>query len=121
MRSIVSRILGTRFTVFGILAILALVVAQSAAVFADSTTKHINFDRDVMIGTAKIKAGDYTLVVDSGTLTVKSGKKVVATSPAHWETRSTNYERDSVLYGTDDHVIEIRFAHQPAVLVIAAP
>jgi hypothetical protein len=74
-----------------------------------------------MIGGAKLSAGDYGLVVDGGQLTVKQGKRVVAQVPAHWEARDATPDSNSVLYGDNNKVMEIRFAHQRDVLIIATP
>jgi len=46
---------------------------------------------------------------------------VVAQTDAHWEARDDTPDRSSVLYGDGYQVIEIRFAHQRDVLIVAAP
>lgn len=123
MRSQFLRRFGSRFFALGFLAIVVFALAHPVPASADSTTKHVTFDLDVIIGGTKLLAGDYTLIVDTGHLTVKRGRTVVAQAVAHWVARDTKPDRDSVLYGSgdDNQVLEIRFAHQRDVLVLGAP
>jgi hypothetical protein len=103
------------------LAILAIALIAAAPARADKTTKNISFDHEVMIGGTKLPAGEYTLVIDGEHLTVKVEHKIVAQASVHWEARDNKPDRDSVLYGDDNQVMEIRFARQRDVLVIAGP
>jgi len=119
MRSGRLQTLGTR--IVGLIGILTLALAATAGVSATTTTKKFTFAHEVKIGGSKVAGGDYALVVDDTQLTVKRGNKVVAQVPAHWVTRDTKSDTDSVVYGSDGQVIEIRFAHQNEVLVIATP
>lgn len=105
----------------GILAIFAVALMSAAPARADKTTKNISFDHAVMIGGTKLPAGEYTLVIDGEHLTVKVEHKIVAQATVHWEARDEKPDRNSVLYGDNNLVIEIRFAHQRDVLVVAAP
>jgi hypothetical protein len=104
----------------GVLAIIALALSTSTTVSADTTTKKITFDHEVVIGGTKLPGGDYTLVIENGHVTVKAEKKIVAQCTAHWEARDNKPDSSSVLYGDNNQVIEIRFAHQRDVLVVAA-
>jgi len=119
MNSNMRRRFNPRFT--GILAILAIALIAAAPARADKTTKNISFDHEVMIGGTKLPAGEYTLVIDGEHLTVKVEHKIVAQASVHWEARDNKPDRDSVLYGDDNQVMEIRFARQRDVLVIAGP
>jgi hypothetical protein len=119
MNFIRTQFLVSRFFVF--IAVVALALSAAGAASADSTTKHITFDHEVVIAGTTLPAGDYTLLVDSGRLTVKRENKVVAQTDAHWEARDDTPDRSSVLYGDGYQVIEIRFAHQRDVLIVAAP
>ena len=119
MRSTRLRWFGPRF--FAFIGAMALALSVTVAASADTATKHVTFDHEAMIGGAKLSAGDYGLVIDGGQLTVKQGKRVVAQAPAHWEARDATPDANSVLYGENNKVIEIRFAHQRDVLIIATP
>jgi hypothetical protein len=119
MRTARLQTLGARLV--GLIGILALALTATASVMATTTTKKFTFDREVTIGGAKVAGGDYALVVDDAQVTVKRGNKVVAQVPAHWETRAAKPDSNSVLFGSDNQVIEIRFAHQSEVLVIGTP
>jgi hypothetical protein len=105
----------------GILAILAVALTAAVPGWADKSTKNISFDHEVMIGGTKLPAGEYTLVIDGEHLTVTAKHKIVAQASVHWEARDEKPDRDSVLYGDNNQVMEIRFAHQREVLVVAAP
>ncbi|MGB6430209.1 MAG: hypothetical protein WBF06_06460 [Candidatus Acidiferrales bacterium] len=113
------RLFGSRLFVF--LSVMALALSFTAAASADTATKHITFDHDVLIGGVKLPAGDYVLVISDGHLTVKRENKIVAQATTHWEARDNTPTADSVLYGDNNLVLEIRFAHERAVLVVAAP
>ena len=119
MRTKFGKRVSPRLVVFAGIMALALSMALTAS--AESTTRHFNFDLDVVIGGTKVPAGDYTLVIDDSHLTVKAGKKVVAQAASHWEARGDKPDRNSVLYGDDNNVIEIRFANQRGVLIVGAP
>jgi len=119
MRSIRLRWFAARFLVF--LGVTALALSLTAAASADTTTKHVTFDHDVVIGGTKLAAGDYILIIANGHLTVKLERKIVAQATTHWEARDNTPDRDSVLFGDNNQVLEIRFAHERAVLVLAAP
>ena len=119
MRSTWLQRLGPRFIC--LIGILALALAATGSVSATTTTKKFTFDHDVTIGGTKVAGGDYSLVVDDAQVTVKRGNKVVVQAPAHWETRDAKPDSNSILYGTGNQVVEIRFAHQSEVLVIATP
>jgi hypothetical protein len=101
------------------IAVLALTAAGSA--LADTTTKHVTFVHDVVIGGRKVAAGDYHLVIGDGQLVVEDGNRMVAHAPAKWELRDDQADHNSVLYADNYSVAEIRFAHQREVLVVVAP
>jgi hypothetical protein len=116
-----TRLLGFGPRIFVILGAMILALSMASAASADTITKHITFDLEVVIGGSKLAPGEYTLVIADGHLTVKREKKIVAQATAHWETRDNPPAHDSFLYGDNNQVVEIRFAHQSAVLVLAAP
>jgi hypothetical protein len=103
-----------------LLAILALALSSAAPASADTTKKHFTFDHEVVIAGTKLSAGDYTLIIQDGQLTVKLENKIVAQAATRWEARDNTPEADSVLYGDNNQVIEIRFAHERAVLIVVA-
>jgi hypothetical protein len=119
MRTARLQTLGARLV--GLIGILALALTATASVLATTTTKKFTFDHEVTIGGTKVAGGDYSLVVDDAQVTVKRGNKVIVQAPAHWETRDAKPDSNSILYGTGNQVVEIRFAHQSEVLVIATP
>jgi hypothetical protein len=98
-----------------------ILLALSAAATASADTKTITFDHDSVICGTKLPAGDYTLFTENGHLAVKVERKIVAACAAHWEASSDAPSSNSVLYGDNDKVIEIRFAHERGVLIVAMP
>jgi hypothetical protein len=119
MNSRMLRRINPRF--IGTMAIIVLALCAASTAWADKTTKKITFDHEVSIGGTKLPGGDYTLVIDDGHVTVKVERKVVAQCTAHWEARDNKPDSSSVLYGDNNQVLEIRFAHERDVLVVAAP
>jgi len=105
-----------------LIAMLAIIVlALSAAVTASADTKQITFEHDSSICGTKLSAGNYTMVIENEHVTVKVERKVVAQCTARWRASDDMPKTNSVLYGDNDQVIEIRFAHQHGVLIMATP
>ena len=105
---------------FALVGVIAVALSMTAAASADTTKKHFTFDHEVVIAGTKLSAGDYTLVIQDGHLTVKLENKIVAQAATRWEARDDTPDGDSVLYGDNNQVIEIRFAHERAVLILVA-
>ena len=104
-----------------LIAVLAIIMAAlSAAATASADTKQITFEHDSLICGTKLSAGNYTMVIENEHVTVKVERKVVAQCTAHWEARDNKPDSSSVLYGDNNQVIEIRFAHERDVLVVGA-
>jgi hypothetical protein len=102
---------------FALIGVIAVALSVTAAASADTTKKHFTFDHEVVIAGTKLSAGDYTLVIQDGHLTVKLENKIVAQAATRWDDTP---DGDSVLYGDNNQVIEIRFAHERAVLILVA-
>jgi len=101
------------------LAIVVLALSAATVASADTTTKRVTFVHDVVIGGTKVAAGDYRLVIGEGRLAVIDGKHTVAQASAIWEMRDDEADRSSVMYAGGYQVVEIRFAHQRNVLIVA--
>ena len=89
--------------------------------FAKPLDRRINFDHAAKIGQTEIRPGDYELIVDGDHLTLKHGKQVVAEAPARWEKRDNKAETDAIQFGPGNTILEIRFAGDQNVLVLAQP
>jgi hypothetical protein len=100
------------------LVVIALGLSAATA-FADTQT--VTFYQDFVIGGTKLPAGDYTLVTANGRVTVKADRKVVAQATVRWEARDDTPAGNTVLYGENNQVIEIRFAHQHGVMIVVTP
>lgn len=97
---------------------LLAAVALAVPVFAKPVTKVINIPQTAKLGKTQLQAGEYTLLIDGSTVTVKSGKKVIAETEGRWEQREDKQPYDSVLVGTDGTVQEFRFGGDRRVLVL---
>lgn len=69
-----------------------LCVMTGSLALADTSTKEITFDRDVMLNGTLVKKGTYKAVFDDKTneLAIVKGKKTVATAPARLEKKAGN-------------------------------
>ena len=100
-----------------IVALLA-VVGLAVPVFAKPISRSITILRDAKIGKTNLTAGDYRLLIDGNKVTVKKGSKVVAESEGRWEERQDKADRDSVEYGPDGRIKEMRFAGSRGAVVL---
>lgn len=97
--------------------VLLAVVALAVPVFAKPISKTININQAAKVGTAKLDAGEYRLMIDGNKATVQKGKSVVAQSEGRWEDRDTKSNYDAVLLNDSGQVAEVRFAGQKKVFV----
>ena len=98
---------------------LLAVVALAVPVFAKPVSKTININQSAKVGTAKLEAGEYRLLIDGNKATVQKGKQVVAQSDGRWEDRDTKSNYDAVLLNDAGQVSEVRFAGQKKVFVFS--
>ena len=94
-------------------------VAMAVPVFAKPVSKTININQPAKLGTAKLEAGEYRLMIDGDKATVQKGKQVVAQSNGRWEDRDTKSVYDAVLLNNSGQVSEVRFAGQKKVFVFS--
>lgn len=99
--------------------VLLAVVAMAVPVFAKPISKTININQSATVGTAKLEAGEYRLMIDGDKATVQKGKQVVAQSNGRWEERDTKSVYDAVLLNNTGQVSEVRFAGQKKVFVFS--
>ena len=99
--------------------VLLAVVALAVPVFAKPVTKTININQAATLGSAKLDAGEYRLLIDGNKATVQKGKAVVAQSEGRWEDRDTKSIYDAVLLNDAGQVSEVRFAGQKKVFVFS--
>jgi len=99
--------------------VLLAVVALAVPVFAKPISKTININQAAKLGTAKLDAGEYRLLIDGNKATVQKGKAVVAQSEGRWEDRDTKSIYDAVLLNDAGQVSEVRFAGQKKVFVFS--
>ena len=97
--------------------VLLAVVAVAVPVFAKPLSKTININQSATLGSAKLDAGEYRLLIDGNKATVQKGKSVVAESEGRWEDRDTKSNYDAVLLNDAGKVSEVRFAGQKKVFV----
>jgi hypothetical protein len=111
---------------------ISLVMASSALFLVTSLptfAKNIGtFDfpyAGALAGT-EVAPGTYTVSWEShstvATLTIRKGKKVVATTDGQWVERDVTYDKNAVVYesagGGLRRIIELRFAHRRQALVV---
>lgn len=99
--------------------VLLAVVALAVPVFAKPVSKTININQAATLGSAKLDAGEYRLLIDGNKATVQKGKSVVAQSEGRWEDRDTKSIYDAVLLNDAGKVSEVRFAGQKKVFVFS--
>jgi hypothetical protein len=99
--------------------VLLAVVALAVPVFAKPVSKTININQTATLGSAKLDAGEYRLLIDGNKATVQKGKSVVAQSEGRWEDRDTKSIYDAVLLNDAGKVSEVRFAGQKKVFVFS--
>lgn len=92
---------------------------MAVPVFAKPISKTININQSATVGTAKLEAGEYRLMIDGDKATVQKGKQVVAQSNGRWEERDTKSVYDAVLLNNTGQVSEVRFAGQKKVFVFS--
>ena len=99
--------------------VLLAVVALAVPVFAKPVSKTININQAATLGSAKLDAGEYRLLIDGNKATVQKGKSVVAQSEGRWEDRDSKSIYDAVLLNDAGKVSEVRFAGQKKVFVFS--
>jgi hypothetical protein len=99
---------------------LFVIVALAIPALAKPVTKSLSLSGKTRIGGTQLDAGEYKLVIDGTTVTIKQGNRVLGQVEGEWEQRDTRHERSSVLQGANGAVKEIRFRGETRVLLIRA-
>ena len=99
--------------------LFSAVALGSVAVFAKPVTKSIPVNHKVVVGTSDLKEGEYRFVIDNNHLTIMNGKKTMAESDGKWEDRDSKSEYTGIVSKADGKVVELRFAGQKSVFVLA--
>jgi len=97
---------------------LFLVVALAIPAMAKPVSKSLNLPTQTKFGGSLLEAGNYKLLIDNTTVTVKKGKEVIAQVQGQWEPREKRNDLTSILQGPNGEVLEIRFAGERRALVI---
>jgi hypothetical protein len=97
---------------------LLIVVALAIPALAKPVTKSLSLSKATTIGGTQLDAGDYKLVIDGTSVTIKQGNRVLGQVEGEWEQRDSKHDRSSVLQGANGAVKEIRFAGEKRVLLI---
>ncbi len=100
---------------------LLAVLALAIPVMAKPVSKYFNFPQPATLGTTQLKAGEYHLLIDGNKVTVERGRQVVAQVEGRWEQREAKARENSILFGANGEVKELRFAGDARVLVLATP
>lgn len=99
--------------------LFSAIAFASVPLFAKPMSKSIPLNHEVHVGTSDVKAGEYRFLIDGNHLTILNGKKTVAEADGKWEDRDTKSEYTAVVSGADGKVVELRFAGQKNVFVLA--
>jgi hypothetical protein len=97
---------------------LFVVVALAVPAMAKPVTKSLNLPTRTRLGGNLLDAGNYKLLIDDTTVTVKKGKEVIAQVQGEWEARAQKNDLTTILQGPNGEVLEIRFAGERRALVI---
>ncbi len=100
---------------------LLAVLALAIPVMAKPVSKHFNFPRPATLGTKQLQAGEYHLLIDGNKVTVERRKQVAAEVEGHWEQREAKTRENTIVFGANNEVRELRFAGESRVLVLATP
>lgn len=92
---------------------------MAVPVFAKPVSKTISINQSAKVGSAKLEAGEYRLMIDGDKATVQKGKQIVAQSNGRWEDRDSKSNYDAVLLNDSGQVSEVRFAGQKKVFVFS--
>jgi hypothetical protein len=101
-------------SIFAVLALAALVMP----VFAKPLSMVINIANNQKIAGKELKSDAYTFKVDDTKLTVELKHKVVVEATGRWEPRDQKIEANSIVFGADGQVQELRFSGEKRVFVI---
>ncbi|HEY2119017.1 MAG TPA: hypothetical protein VGH37_07525 [Candidatus Acidoferrum sp.] len=99
--------------------LFSAVALATVPVFAKPVTKTIPINHKVIVGSSDVKQGEYRFVIDGNHLSIMNGKKSVAESDGKWEDRDTKSEYTEIVSNGDGKVVELRFAGQKSVFVLA--
>lgn len=99
--------------------VLLAAVAISVPAFAKPMVKNIPLNHKVQVGKTDVQAGEYRFLIDGTHLTIQNGKKVIAESEGRWEDREKKSEYTEILSNAEGHVLELRFAGQKSVFILA--
>jgi len=91
----------------------------SVPVFAKPVSKSIPVNHKVVVGNSSVKEGEYRFVIDGNHLSIMNGNKPIAQSDGRWEDRDSKSEYTEIVSNADGKVLELRFAGQKNVFVLA--
>jgi hypothetical protein len=101
-------------SIFAVLALAALVMPA----FAKPVSMVINIANNQKVAGKELKSDAYTFKVDDTKLTVELKHKVVVEAAGRWEPRDQKIEANSIVFGSDGQVQELRFSGEKRVFVI---
>jgi hypothetical protein len=88
--------------------------------FAKPVMKTITISDSRKIAGKELKNNDYTFKVDDTKLVVELKHKVVAEATGRWEPRDQKNDGDALVTDADGQILELRFAGEKRVFVIAS-
>jgi hypothetical protein len=93
--------------------VLALALAAGSARAKDTKTVNVNMDilSATSLGGKSVKPGNYRVIADGSTVTLKDGNKVVAEAPAEWKDAANKASYSSVVLDSNG-IKEIHFEGQ---------
>ena len=97
---------------------LFLVVALAIPAMAKPVSKSLNLPAQTKFGSTVLQAGNYELLIDNTTVTIKKGREVIAQVQGEWEPTDAKHRYTSVVRGPNGEVTEIRFAGEKRTLMI---
>jgi hypothetical protein len=99
--------------------LFSAVALATVPLFAKPVAKSIPVNHKVVVGNSDVKEGEYRFVIDGNHLSIMNGKKAVAQSDGKWEDRETKSDYTEIVSNADGKVMELRFAGQKSVFVLA--
>ena len=101
------------------LVLFSAIAMASIPLFAKPVSKTIPVSHTVVVGKFDVKAGEYHFVINENHLTIMNGKKTIAESDGQWQERDTKSPYTSIVSNGEGKVIELRFAGDKNVFVLA--
>lgn len=101
------------------LVLFSAIALATVPLFAKPVSKTIPVNHSVQIGKSDVKAGEYRFLIDGNHLTILNGRKTVAESEGKWEERDKKSDYTSIVSNGEGKVMELRFAGDKNVFVLA--